>query len=151
MHSVCGEPVNRILIYVFAAFVGQAGAYWGRYRFPLKRESRMDRILGAINVFCNAGLCLLAMILPLTTDFVGIPALAFIAAALFLSSLFLYRVKVMDLRTRLASNDGRRALPADAQAKTRWPYTLVYVLGYAFMAIYIATINGTVPLEISRR
>jgi uncharacterized membrane protein len=111
----------------------------------------MDIILGVINAFCNAGLCLLAMILPLTTAFVGIPALAFIAAALLLSSLFLYRVKVRDLRTRLASNNGRRALPADAQAKTRWPYTLVYVLGYAFMATYIATINGTVPLEISRR
>ncbi|UKA62784.1 hypothetical protein [Arthrobacter sp. FW306-04-A] len=111
----------------------------------------MDRILGVTNVLCNAGLCLLATILPLTTDFVGIPSLAFIAAVLFLSSLFLYRIKVMDLRTRLASNDGRRALPPDAQGKTRWPYTVIYVLGYAFMAIYIATINGTVPLEPTLR
>ena len=111
----------------------------------------MDRNLGVFNLFCNAGLCLLAIVLPVTTDFVGTPALAFIAAAFFLSSLFLYRIKVMDLRTRLASNDGRRALPAYAQAKTRWPYTLIYVLGYVFMAVYIATINGTVPLEPNLR
>jgi DNA replication protein DnaC len=31
-----------------------------------------------------------------------------------------YRVKCT-LATRLASNDGRRALPPDAQGKTRWP------------------------------
>jgi hypothetical protein len=105
----------------------------------------MDRNLGMINLFCNAGTCLLAIVLPLTTNFIGMPMLAFTAAALLLSSLFLYPIKFLDLRTNLATN-GRRALPPNAQAKTRWPYTLVYVLGYVFMAIYIGTINGAVPL-----
>lgn len=104
----------------------------------------MDRALGVINVFGNAANGLVALILPVTTGFVGIPTLGFVASALFLSSLFLYRVRASDLRMAFASNSGRRGQPHDHQRKTRWPYTLTYMAGYAFMIAYISTILGYV-------
>jgi hypothetical protein len=75
----------------------------------------MDQILGVINRYCNAGMGLLAILFPISTNFVGVPALAFMAATLFLASFFLYLIKIMDLRTILSSNEGRRALPREAR------------------------------------
>jgi hypothetical protein len=132
--------VNKILIFIFVAIFGLAAAYWGRYRFPLKPDSPTDRILGVINMVGNGGVGLMALIFPVTTGFVGVPALGFAASALFLSSVLLYSVRVPDLRMAFASNRGRHGLPHDQQRKTRWPYTLSYMAGYAFMIAYISTI-----------
>jgi len=134
--------MSRLLIGVFVVLAGWSIAYWGRYRAPLKRNSRTDNVLGIINVICIALLCLIAATLPLSTGFVGIPVLGFAAAALFLASLFLYRIRAADLRMVRASGRGRRGLPVSQREMTRWPYTLVYMIGYVLLAAYIATILG---------
>ncbi|WP_411732629.1 hypothetical protein [Paeniglutamicibacter sp.] len=100
----------------------------------------MDRVLGVITVFANALLAIVVAALPFSTGFVGVPALGFIASALFISSLFLYGVRAADLRMTFARNGGRRGLTTELQRKTRWPYTLVYMLGHCFMFGYAATI-----------
>ncbi len=102
----------------------------------------MDRVYGAINVVNNGLLSFVAAVLPFATGFVGIPALGFAAAALCLSSLFLYRIRVADLRMRFVNNTARRAKPPDQQKKTRGPYTLAYMLGHCFMLAYVVTIFG---------
>ncbi|BCW04967.1 hypothetical protein [Arthrobacter sp. NtRootA1] len=133
--------MNKILIFTFVALFGLTGAYWGRYRFPsLRPGSPMDRLLGVINVFGNVAVALVGIALIMTTEFSGTPALGFIASALLLGSVFLYRVRAPDLRMAFASNSGRRGQPHDQQRKTRWPYTLTYMAGYSCVIAYISTI-----------
>ncbi|WP_150117053.1 hypothetical protein [Arthrobacter sp. ERGS1:01] len=127
--------------YVFAGLVGLSAAHWGRFRHPLKRGSRMDRVFGLINVFTNAALGLWAAAVPVINGFVGVPAFGSTAAVLFLSPLFLYRVMAQDLRTAFSTPAGRRSVPNDELRKTRWPYTLVYSTGYFFLLAYILTIH----------
>lgn len=100
----------------------------------------MDRVLGIINVFTNTAIGLIALALPILTGFDGIPALAFVAAALLLGSVALYRVEVPDLRMASAINRGRHELPSDLQRKSRWPYTLTYMTGFVLIFVYIPTI-----------
>ncbi|WP_411732626.1 hypothetical protein [Paeniglutamicibacter sp.] len=134
--------MNEILIFTYAGLLGWAGAYWGRYRAPIKRNSKMDRVLGAINVCCNAVLFVIAAMLPFATDFAGIPALGFAAAASFLSSLFLYQVRSADWRTRFFSKSSRRGRLPEEQKKTRWLHTVAYSLGHFFMVAYVMTLFG---------
>jgi hypothetical protein len=65
--------VNKILLFTFAALFGLTGAYWGRYRFPLKPGSPMDRALGVINVVGNVAVALVGIALTVTTGFAGVP------------------------------------------------------------------------------
>lgn len=131
---------NNVLLFTYVPLMAWAGAYWGRYRYAIARDSKMDRVLGGMNVFSNALLAILATALPITTGFVGIPALGFAASATFLFSLYLYRVRIPDVRLAFAINGGRRVLPTDQQFGTRWPYTVVYTVGHGFMFAYVATI-----------
>ena len=132
--------MNDFLMLSYVVLFAWSGAYWERYRFAIPYDSPMDRVLGAITVFVNALLAIVVAALAFSTGFVGVPTLGFVAASLFLSSLFLYRVRAADLRMTFAENCGRRVRPPGLQRKTRWPYTLVYMLGHCFMLAYAATI-----------
>ena len=127
--------------YVFVGLVGLSSAYWGRFRYPLTSGSSMDGVLGVINVFTNAALGVWAAVTPFVNGFVGIPGFGFTASALFLTALFLYRVKAKDRRTAFSTPAGRRSVPKDLLRKTRWPYTVVYSTGYFFLLAYTLTIH----------
>src|SRR6185312_4517313 len=41
---------NNVLLFTYVPLMAWAGAYWGRYRFAIDRDSKMDRVLGGVNV-----------------------------------------------------------------------------------------------------
>jgi hypothetical protein len=79
----------------------------------------------------------IALILPSLTRFAGMPMFAYLAAALIVTSLFLYRLQPLGLRVRIAHAGGQRAKPLAEQERTRWPYALTCAIGYLIMLAYI--------------
>ena len=101
-----------------------------------------ETVLRRINVALHIVALAIALVLPSLSRFAGTPIMAYLAAALIITSLFLYRLKPLGLRVRVAHAGGKRAKPLAEQERTRWPYALTCGLGYLVMLAYIWTIVG---------
>jgi hypothetical protein len=106
------------------------------------RGSRLDVRLGQLNLICNAGQGLVAVALALSTNMAGIPALAFAASGLLLVSVPLYFVKKKDPRLIGVHREGSHVDEESIHRRTsRWPYTVVYTVGYIALFAYIMSIG----------
>jgi hypothetical protein len=137
----------NVVIVIFGVLLGLSAGYWGRYRFPVMREgSRLDVRLGQLNLICNAGQGLVAVALALSTNMAGIPALAFAASGLLLVSVPLYFVKKKDPRLIGVHLEGSHVDEESIHKRTsRWPYTVVYTVGYIALFAYIMSIGLSTP------
>ena len=131
----------KILIGSFFGSVGYAIGYSGQFGLVfLKRGSLLHKVLGRINLAFHCVAVVIALILPSLTRFAGMPIFAYLAAALIVTSLFLYRLQPLGLRVRIAHAGGQRAKPLAEQERTRWPYAWTCAIGYLIMLAYIWTI-----------
>lgn len=130
----------RALIFAFIVTVSYAVTYSGRFTLPIKRGSTLDRVYGRINIAGHVVTIVVAVVLPLLTNFVGMPFLAYLAASLIVCSLLLYRLRPISLRVRIAPAGGKRAKPLAEQERSRWPYAWTCGFGYIAMVAYVWTI-----------
>lgn len=130
----------KVLIGSFFGSIGYAIGYSGRFKLPIKRGSLSHRVLGRINLAFHGLVVVTALVLPSLTRFTGSPIFAYLAAALIVTSLFLYRLQPLGLRVRIAHAGGQRAKPFAEQERTRWPYAWTCAIGYIVMLAYIWTI-----------
>lgn len=132
--------VVKILIGSFFGSFGYAIGYSGRFKLPIKRGSMMHTVLGRINLAFHGLTVVSALALPALTSFAGGPTFAYLAAALIVTSLFLYPLQPLGLRVRIANAGGQRAKPLAEQERTRWPYASTCGIGYVVMLVYVWTI-----------
>lgn len=130
----------RALIFAFIVTVSYAVTYSGRFTLPIKRGSTLDRVYGRINIAGHIVTVVVAMVLPLLTNFVGLPFIAYLAASLIACSLLLYRLRPISLRVRFFPAEGKRAKPLAEQERTRWPYAWTCGIGYLAMVAYVGAI-----------
>jgi hypothetical protein len=130
----------RILVALFWGCFTYAIGYSGNFRLPIRRGSPLHVVLGRNNLALHGLTVLIALVLPFVTLFAGASMLAFLAASLVVTSLFLYPLQPLGLHVRFVHAGGRRSKPLAEQEKTRWPYAWTCGIGYVVMLIYIWTI-----------
>ncbi len=132
----------KILIGAFLGMVGYSLGFSGRFGIPsiIRRGSRIETVVRRINVAFHVAAVAIALVLPPLTLFIGAPIFAYLAAALIVTSLFLYRLQPLGLRVSVTNAGGQRAKPLAEQERTRWPYAWTCGIGYAIMLAYIWTI-----------
>jgi hypothetical protein len=137
----------NVVVVIFGVLLGLSAGYWSRYRAPVMREgSRLDVRLGQLNLICNAAQGLVAVALAFTTNMAGIPALAFTASGLLLVSVPLYFLKAKDPRLIGVHREGSHVDEESIHRRTsRWPYTVVYTVGYIALFAYIMSIGLSTP------
>lgn len=117
----------------------------GRFRYPIVRGSRLDRIFGAINIAANITVAAVGPLLVMATGFAGLPVLAFAGTGSIVAGLALYPLKATRLDLLVLRAGGLRAKPVAEQEKTRWPYQLSYGAGYALTVAYVWSIRALWP------
>lgn len=130
----------KILIASFVFIFAYGIGYLGRFKYPIKRGSLAETVYRRINVAFHIVAVIIALLLPPLTSFAGPAIFAYVAAALIVTSLFLYRLQPLGLRVRIAHAGGQRAKPLAEQERTRWPYAWACGIGYVVMLAYIWTI-----------
>lgn len=135
----------NVIVVIFGVLLGLSAGYWGRYRFPVvRRGSRLDERLGQLNMVCIAVQGLVAVALAFSTNMAGIAVLAFAAGGLLLASAPLYLTKKKNPRLAGAHGEGSHVdEESTLRLTSRWPYTVVYTVGYVTLFAYILSIGLT--------
>lgn len=112
----------------------------GRFRYPVKPGSKLDRFFVRLQIAYNILSILVAVLLPSFTGFQGLPWLAYSAAALLTLALAVYPVELPALGKLKAATEGKRSVKAPQLRRTRWPYQTIFALGYVLLAAYTFTV-----------
>jgi hypothetical protein len=132
--------MGRFLILLSIFTVAASVATAGRFRFPLKEGSRVDVFYQRLQL---AGIVLAAAVeltLPTATNWLGLPALSYTAAALHLASLAVYRVKLPAIQGIRPGTTGSHSTEEHDLRRTRWPHQTIFAVAYVTMLIYLFTI-----------
>ncbi|MFJ4207925.1 hypothetical protein ACIPY2_05600 [Paenarthrobacter sp. NPDC089675] len=132
----------RSFIILALVVVALSLAVAGRFRYPLRPSFAMDRFFVRLQLGGNGVALVAAAMLPFLTAFQGLWAFGFLAAALLVTALFLFPLKLPAVRPVRASTSGRRSVRAESLTRTRWPYQTAFAAGYVSLLIYIWSIFG---------
>jgi hypothetical protein len=132
--------MGRFLILLAIFTVAASVATAGRFRFPLKEGSRADVFYQSLQL---AGIVLATAVelaLPTATNWVGLPVLSYMAAALHLTSLAVYRVKLPAIQGIRPGTVGSHSADEHDIRRTRWPHQTIFAVAHVTLLIYLFTI-----------
>lgn len=132
----------RFLLILALVVIAMSLAVAGRFRYPLKLGSAMDRFFVGLQLAGNGVALVAAALLPPLTDRQGLWGFALLAAALLVAALSLFTLKLPAFGPARASTSGARSVKADSLTRTRWPYQTAFAAGYLSLLIYIWSIFG---------
>lgn len=134
-----------VLVVIMAIELGLSGSFWGRFRFPLRRGSRLDHILGQINLVSITIQGLVIPVLTFTNGTAGIPVLGFAAGGLLLASVPLYFIKKKDPLLAGVQWQGQHVdEESTLRLTSRWPRSAACTAGYLCLAAYVLSL-GLLP------
>ncbi|WP_120521921.1 hypothetical protein [Arthrobacter celericrescens] len=136
------ELMARFLILLSIVLIAASVAVAGRFRLPLKENSRIDVFFQRLQLLGIVIAAVAELALPLATGWLGVPALAYTAAALHIASLTVYRVKLPAVQGIRPRTTGSHSVNERDLRRTRWPYQTLFAVGYVVLLIYIFTIYG---------
>lgn len=134
--------MERFLIVLALGLVSLATATAGRYRYPIKEGSRADQFFERFQLAGNIVAIGVELLLPVVTAFVGLPLLAYIAAAPQLLAVIIFQVQLPPVKAFRPGTSGQHSVGEDNLRRTRWPYQTAFALGYFFLVAYVFTIFG---------
>lgn len=132
----------RFLIILAIVLVAASLSIAGRHRFHIKEGSRTDHLFEQLQFVGNVAAIGLELLLPIVTGFLGLPLLAYAAAAFQLLAVTSVRVELPPIRTLRPGTSGKHSVDKDHLRRTRWPYQTAFALGYVLLLVYVATIFG---------
>lgn len=134
--------MDRILVLVATVLPALALTTAGRHRFPVKEGSRADLFFERMQLGGNYLAIGVELLLPFVTGFLGLPLLAYAAAALQLLAVMIFQVQLPPIRAFRPGTSGQHSVHEGKLRRTRWPYQTAYALGYSLLLAYVATIFG---------
>jgi hypothetical protein len=112
----------------------------GRFRFPLEPGSKLDNFFVHLQLVGNILAVVTAALLPIVTEYRGIPALSFIAAILVVAALAIYQVKLPSIWNTERTTAAKHSVDAESLVRTRWPYRTLFAVGYFVLLAYVFTV-----------
>ena len=132
--------MERFLILLALVLVAVALCTAGRYRYPIKEGSRADQFFERLQLAGNVLAIGVELLLPIVTLFLGLPLLAYTAAALQLLAVTIFQVQLPPVRAFRPGTSGQHSVEANMLRPTRWPYQTAFALGYFFLLAYVSSI-----------
>lgn len=132
--------MGRFLILLALVLVALAVATAGRHRYPIKEGSRADRFFERFQLAGNVVAIGVGLLLPIVTVFVGLPLLAYTAAAFQLLAVAIFQVQLPPARAFRPGTSGYHSVEENNLRRTRWPYQTAFALGYFFLLAYVFSI-----------
>lgn len=140
----CDRPraplIERFLIFLALVLVALAFTTAGRFRYPIKEGSRADQFFERFQLAGNVAAIGVELLLPIVTAFLGLPLLAYTAAALQLLAVTIFQVQLPPFRAFRPGTSGQHSVEEHDLRRTRWPYQAAFALGYLFLLAYVFTI-----------
>jgi uncharacterized membrane protein YfbV (UPF0208 family) len=112
----------------------------GRFRYPVKPGSALDTFFVRLQLAGNVVSIIIAAVLPSLTGFQGLPWLSYTAAALVVSALAFYPMKLPALDGLRAPTNGKRSVKTVELRRTRWPYQTLFAVGYLMLLAYVMSV-----------
>jgi hypothetical protein len=137
--------MERFVVILAFVLIAASVAAAGRFRYPVKEGTRADLFFERLQLSGNFLALAVEMALPIVTDFVGVPALSFIAGGFQLAAIIAYRVQLPAIRPVRASTSGRHSVNEVSLRRTRWPYQTLFALGYIILLAYLFSIGAHFP------
>ena len=132
--------MERFLILLALVLVAVALCTAGRYRCPIKEGSRADQFFERLQLAGNVLAIGVELLLPIVTLFLGLPLLAYTAAALQLLAVTIFQVQLPPVRAFRPGTSGQHSVEENMLRPTRWPYQTAFALGYFFLLAYVSSI-----------
>jgi hypothetical protein len=132
--------MERFLLLASLVLISLSLVNAGRFRYPVKPGSTLDRFFIRLQIAYNFLSIAVATLLPSFTGFQGLPWLAYSAAALVILALAVYPLELPALDALSPSTEGKRSVKAPDRRRTRWPYQTLFALGYMVLAAYTLTV-----------
>ena len=126
-----------VLVVILAIGLGLSGSFWSRFRLPMHRGSRLDDILGQINLVSITIQGFVIPALTFTNGRAGIPVLGFAAGGLLLASVPLYFIKKKNPLLAGVQWQGRHVdEESNLRLTSRWPRSAACTAGYVCLSAY---------------
>ena len=132
--------MERLLLLGALVLISLSLVTAGRFRYPIKPGSAPDRFFVRLQIANNVLAILVAALLPLFTEFQGLPWLAYSAAGVVTLALAVYPVELPAFGRLAPPTEGKHSVDAAALRRTRWPYQALFAIGYAMLAAYTFTV-----------
>lgn len=138
--------MTQILILAMFLFMGWGVAWSGGWP-RVTPESKTQRVLDSIHLISITLAAVIMISMPLLTEFIGSPVLAYASGIVLLASLPIFPLKMRYPLNVLSPAKAIRAKPVSEQQRlSRWPFSFAWTVGYILAGCYIASINGRLPL-----